>query len=451
MRDQYLTHLRTCRQVKPGTAWNALHLGSRSGLSVRDGSSNQSVKRIPDISRTAIHGPEKPNPPAKSAALKKAPTSHQGVGRDAAKKNLKQCPLCQANLREDRYGKHMSRVHPQKPAFPESAEPLSLKGSVRHTSGEKSPETAKPDAKPNATIHDDAGGIVCSALGSELKQCPYCPSKVREDRYSRHIARVHESETALPIPQPVTTEDHLLDDVENSAKSDFRSEEDRRIECDCGGQDTCVMCGGSGWFIEHYDGDFTPGSVMAIHKDVAQLSIEAINEYLLGADLCLKYRKSDGGRLEYPATLLLFCVIDALGGYVSHDESSGIPTSEPFHVLRHSCFGHSNLTIPQIKKLEWWYRNGLAHNGALPAGTCLSAEEGEPFEFATNGDPMKIRSVPLYRLVEAAWKQFDKSRIQPMRKFDTRKMPIVGFGFSGSLEAPIASSGALIEPNVTKL
>ena len=32
-----------------------------------------------------------------------------------------------------------------------------------------------------------------------------------------------------------------------------------REDCDCGDDPTCVMCEGSGWFIEHYDGDFTPG------------------------------------------------------------------------------------------------------------------------------------------------------------------------------------------------
>ena len=35
---------------------------------------------------------------------------------------------------------------------------------------------------------------------------------------------------------------------------------DTRQACDCGGDTSCVMCEGSGWFIEHYDGDFTPGS-----------------------------------------------------------------------------------------------------------------------------------------------------------------------------------------------
>jgi hypothetical protein len=36
--------------------------------------------------------------------------------------------------------------------------------------------------------------------------------------------------------------------------------EDIRRDCNCGRQIECVECGGSGWYIEHYDGYVTPGS-----------------------------------------------------------------------------------------------------------------------------------------------------------------------------------------------
>jgi hypothetical protein len=130
--------------------------------------------------------------------------------------------------------------------------------------------------------------------------------------------------------------------------------------------------------------------------------------------------------MGYPATLLLFCVVDALGGYLSLNKKNGILTGEPFGVLNHRCFGLT-LTTDQIKRLEWWYRNVLVHNAALPPGTCLTGEQGEPFEFAGNGDPVKIRVVPFHRLVERAWTAFDKTLLDPLRKMDSRRMPTIGF------------------------
>ncbi|HLJ16518.1 MAG TPA: hypothetical protein VKV15_18610 [Bryobacteraceae bacterium] len=89
-------------------------------------------------------------------------------------------------------------------------------------------------------------------------------------------------------------------------------------------------------------------------------------------------------------TLLLFCIVDALGGYLALDKNNDIPKGEPFRVLNHPLFGLT-LTTDQIERLEWWYRNGLAHNASVPPGTCLTGEEGQSFDFAVNGDPIKIR------------------------------------------------------------
>jgi hypothetical protein len=187
--------------------------------------------------------------------------------------------------------------------------------------------------------------------------------------------------------------------------------------------------------------------IMAIHSEPAALSAEVIQEYLVTVDLCLQHRKSDGGCLGYPATLLLFCVVDALGGYLALDKGNDIPKGEPFRVLNHPCFGLT-LNTDQIKRLEWWYRNGLAHNAALPPGTCLTGEPGEPFEFAGNGDPVKIRVFPFHRLVERAWMAFAKTVLAPLRKMDSRRLPTMGFDPSLSLASPIASSGCPLVPKV---
>jgi hypothetical protein len=189
---------------------------------------------------------------------------------------------------------------------------------------------------------------------------------------------------------------------------------------------------------------------MAIHQQPAGLSVEAIDEYIRASELCLKFRKDDGGCLGYPATLLLFCVVDALGGYVGLDKGNKIPKGEPFLVLNHPCFGLA-ITKDQVKRLEWWYRNGLAHNAALPPGTGLTGEDGPPFEFATNGDPVMIRVFSFHRLVRQAWERFDKSLIVPSQVLDARKNPTVGFDFSQSIASPVASSGCPVQPKITKM
>jgi hypothetical protein len=160
---------------------------------------------------------------------------------------------------------------------------------------------------------------------------------------------------------------------------------------------------------------------MAIHQEPAGLSVEAIDEYVRASELCLKFRKSDGGCLGYPATLLLFCVVDALGGYLSLDKRNNIPKGEPFFVLNHRCFGLT-LTKDQVKRLEWWYRNGLAHNAALPPGTGLTGEDGPPFEFAANDDPVMIRVFSFHGLVSEAWERFDKSLIRPSGVLHSRQL-----------------------------
>lgn len=189
---------------------------------------------------------------------------------------------------------------------------------------------------------------------------------------------------------------------------------------------------------------------MAIHQEHAGLSVEAIDEYVAASELCLNFRKSDGGCLGYPATLLLFCVVDALGGYLSLDKRNKIPKGERFFVLNHPCFGLT-LTKDQVKRVEWWYRNGLAHNAAIPPGTGLTAEEGPPFEFAANGDPVMIRVLSFHRLVRQAWEHFDKSLIVPSQVLDARKKPTMGFDFSQSIASPVAASGCPVQPKITKM
>ena len=184
---------------------------------------------------------------------------------------------------------------------------------------------------------------------------------------------------------------------------------------------------------------------MSIHETPTGVCIEAIGEYLQASELCLNFRKDDGGCLGYPATLLLFSVVDALGGYLALDKKNKIPKGEPFFVLNHPCFGLT-ITKTQIKRLEWWFRNGLAHNAVLTPGTGLTMEAGTPFEFAANGDPVKIRVFAFHELVNQAWEHFDKKKIMPSEVLNILKMPKVSFDSSLTIASPNASSGCPLPP-----
>jgi hypothetical protein len=50
------------------------------------------------------------------------------------------------------------------------------------------------------------------------------------------------------------------------------------------------------------------------HFTPEQLSKEVIEDYLVATKICIDYKKPDGiNILGYPATALLFCIVDALG------------------------------------------------------------------------------------------------------------------------------------------
>ena len=66
---------------------------------------------------------------------------------------------------------------------------------------------------------------------------------------------------------------------------------------------------------------------MAIHLKASSLAIEAIEEYLTIAEYCIAAKKDDGGIYGYPATLLLFCVVNVMGNNL-------LPGNERFRVLR---------------------------------------------------------------------------------------------------------------------
>ncbi len=176
------------------------------------------------------------------------------------------------------------------------------------------------------------------------------------------------------------------------------------------------------------------------HEDPSGMVIEAIDEYLLMAEYGINYQKGSGGILGYPSVLLLLSVIDILGSYE-------VGTKEHFQVLRHPCFDLP-LTARQVKQIEQWYRNLLAHNGFIALGALLRPDDtGEAFVLDENGQPTTLRVRPLFRAVKLAWERFDKRQIDPARHTKASHNITAPIDLRGSPAAEIAScSGAYIHP-----
>jgi len=158
---------------------------------------------------------------------------------------------------------------------------------------------------------------------------------------------------------------------------------------------------------------------MALHTSFETMAIEAIDEYLTASENCLTFEKARGGSLGYPATLLLFCVTNALGVYLAGESvtiggrSQRITEHEPFRVLNHDCFGRLALNDKQIKRLEKVYRNALAHNAIIDLGAVLVVRrDNGPLIFIFRPDGILINLPSFHKIVAAAWQRFPKERIK---------------------------------------
>jgi hypothetical protein len=183
---------------------------------------------------------------------------------------------------------------------------------------------------------------------------------------------------------------------------------------------------------------------MALHPNSASLSAEVIDEYLTTVENCLAYRKPDGGCLGYPSVLLLFCTVEALGNYLG-------PKKHPFRVLNCRSFGLA-LQPGQIEKLIVWYRHLSAHAGMIAPGTYITPDaDGDPFEFLPDGEPFKIRVIPFYKMVKAAWDAFDKRLLKPESQLAQKHYRATPVDLTGSTAMPAASSGSSYVPKPIKM
>jgi hypothetical protein len=155
---------------------------------------------------------------------------------------------------------------------------------------------------------------------------------------------------------------------------------------------------------------------MANHT-VESMSREAIEEYLDVSYYCVTTRKPEGGAYGYPAILLLFSVIDALGGYAGYPEHS-------FGALKDIFPG---LTDTQITHLKNWYRNLPAQQAIIMPGTAISVELlGDAIELNAAGEPTHIRLLPFWESVAKYWRTKGMANVAPsFRQEKAPKSPAV--------------------------
>ncbi len=152
---------------------------------------------------------------------------------------------------------------------------------------------------------------------------------------------------------------------------------------------------------------------MALHNDVRSMAVEAVDEYLDIAEHCVNTRKTNDGVYGYPAVLLLFCIIDALGNWLGQGRNT----------LSGASLVVPGLTPKQIKDLKNWYRNLPAHQAIIMPGALLSDDpNGSAVEFGLNGEPTHIRLIPFCRAVRSAWESFPRDAVNP--RFEHNQAPM---------------------------
>jgi len=124
---------------------------------------------------------------------------------------------------------------------------------------------------------------------------------------------------------------------------------------------------------------------MAIHESIPLLLKESLSELIFVADYCVNYRKENpqwpkkqiGGCLGFPASILLFSIVDAIGSYYrdradfiitvdGRDETIKNDGFHHFYILNSDYYDKQNLSGEFIKKIYNNYRSLLIHNAALP-------------------------------------------------------------------------------------
>src|SRR5579871_6398501 len=126
-----------------------------------------------------------------------------------------------------------------------------------------------------------------------------------------------------------------------------------------------------------------------------------IDEYLAIAHHCVTDVRPGRPGWGYPAALLLFTVVDAIGHGVLPPRKGSDARLE---VLREPPFD-LDLSDGHIGLLKKVYRNTLSHNAQLGRGAGMMPEtSGQPFDFKPDGTVI-LRVPVFYRVVVTAWEK----------------------------------------------
>lgn len=169
---------------------------------------------------------------------------------------------------------------------------------------------------------------------------------------------------------------------------------------------------------------------MAIHQNIPSLLKESLKELIFVADYCINYKKENpqwpneqvDGCLGFPASILLFSIVDAIGSYYRKDEDFIITVDgddnkriendsfQHFYILNSDYYDKQGLSEEFIKKIYNNYRCLLVHNAALPVDHFLEIGnlDDKPFAVKTNNgkDIPVVKMVPFLNVSKEAVKKF---------------------------------------------
>ena len=164
---------------------------------------------------------------------------------------------------------------------------------------------------------------------------------------------------------------------------------------------------------------------MAIHHGTSSMLQESLREYLCVAQWCVHYQKDAswgtgqvGGRLGYPAAVMMFCIADTIGSFHRADKSFSALVDGKAVTIRQQGFHHfyvlnsdyyqQSLSGAAIKRLYANFRDLLVHNAALAPEHILISLPTVPDAFPIGNGRQLVNINGFLRISEAAVKLFLK-------------------------------------------
>lgn len=153
---------------------------------------------------------------------------------------------------------------------------------------------------------------------------------------------------------------------------------------------------------------------MAERNTIEEVVADALIEYIKIAELCIETGHG------FPAALLLFTIVDAIGSYYEGNKDFIIPIDgeekaiqkenrEHYYILN-SKYYKQNLTEEEIGVIYSYYRNKLIHNSALKPGYFLKMDDVSGQVFTYNKDEKRnyVNLKPFYNVSYNAVQEFLK-------------------------------------------